>query len=109
MGLWLNQILIETFFFNFVQANVLLMSYMTNLINIVKIEFYEIACKRCRCILQLDHIIIMCYQIFQQGGLNLDDLGFELVGGKDDPQFPNDNSIFVSHVTKGSAADGKLR
>ncbi|XP_052768658.1 disks large homolog 5-like isoform X2 [Mya arenaria] len=42
-------------------------------------------------------------------GLNKDDLGFELVGGKDDPQYPNDTSIFVSHVTKGSPADGKLR
>lgn len=44
-----------------------------------------------------------------QTGLNKDDLGFDLVGGKEDPQIPNDNSIFVSHVAKGSPADGKLR
>lgn len=42
-------------------------------------------------------------------GLNKDDPGFDLVGGTDDPQYPNDNSIFVSHVKKGSLADGKLR
>ncbi|KAL4239354.1 Disks large 5 [Mactra antiquata] len=42
-------------------------------------------------------------------GLNKEDVGFDLVGGKDDPQYPNDNSIFVSHVTKGSLADGKLK
>ncbi|XP_060579959.1 disks large homolog 5-like isoform X2 [Ruditapes philippinarum] len=42
-------------------------------------------------------------------GMNKDDLGFDLVGGKDDPQYPNDNSIFVSHVTKGSLAEGKLK
>ena len=41
--------------------------------------------------------------------MNKDDLGFDLVGGKDDPQYPNDNSIFVSHVTKGSLAEGKLK
>lgn len=44
-----------------------------------------------------------------QTGLNKDDIGFDIVGGKDDPQYPNDNSIFVSHVTKGSLADGKLK
>ncbi|XP_053393187.1 disks large homolog 5-like isoform X2 [Mercenaria mercenaria] len=42
-------------------------------------------------------------------GMNKDDLGFDLVGGKDDPQYPNDNSIFVSHVSKGSLAEGKLK
>ena len=47
--------------------------------------------------------------LFLQGGVDFDDLGFDLVGGSDDPQFPNDNSIFVSHVTKGSVADRKLK
>ena len=47
--------------------------------------------------------------LFLQGGIDFDDLGFDLVGGSDDPQFPNDNSIFVSHVTKGSVADRKLK
>ncbi|KAH3871821.1 hypothetical protein DPMN_035036, partial [Dreissena polymorpha] len=42
-------------------------------------------------------------------GLNKEDVGFELVGGKDDPQYPNDNSLFVSHVVKGSPAENKLR
>lgn len=37
------------------------------------------------------------------------DLGFELVGGRDDPHYPNDSSIYVASVTKGSIADGKLR
>lgn len=41
--------------------------------------------------------------------MNKDDIGFDLVGGKDDPQYPNDNSIFVSHVSKGSLAGGKLK
>ncbi|RUS73670.1 hypothetical protein EGW08_018576, partial [Elysia chlorotica] len=40
---------------------------------------------------------------------NSGQLGFEMVGGKDDPQFPNDPSLFVSHVTKGSAAEGRLK
>lgn len=44
-----------------------------------------------------------------QSGLDDTGFGFDLVGGKDDPQLPNDNSIFVSNVTKGSAADGKLK
>lgn len=43
-------------------------------------------------------------------GLSSDgDLGFELVGGRDDPHYPNDSAIYVASVTKGSIADGKLR
>lgn len=43
-------------------------------------------------------------------GLSSDgDLGFELVGGRDDPHYPNDSAIYVASVTKGSVADGKLR
>ncbi|XP_063244378.1 disks large homolog 5 isoform X2 [Bacillus rossius redtenbacheri] len=38
-----------------------------------------------------------------------DDLGFSLVGGRDDPQCPNDSAIYVSSVSKGSVADGKLK
>lgn len=37
------------------------------------------------------------------------DLGFDLVGGRDDPQYPNDSGIYVSSVTKGSVIDGKLK
>ncbi|XP_018325504.1 disks large homolog 5 [Agrilus planipennis] len=37
------------------------------------------------------------------------DLGFELVGGRDDPHYPNDSGIYVASVSKGSMADGKLR
>ena len=44
-----------------------------------------------------------------QGSMNDDNLGFGLLGGKDDPQAPNDNSIFVGSVQEGSTADGKLR
>ncbi|KAK7500983.1 hypothetical protein BaRGS_00007863 [Batillaria attramentaria] len=42
-------------------------------------------------------------------GVDGHDLGFELVGGKEDPQFPSDTSLFISHVNKGGAAEGKLR
>lgn len=37
------------------------------------------------------------------------DLGFELVGGRDDPHYSNDHGIYVASVAKGSIADGKLR
>ncbi|KAK0049149.1 disks large 5-like isoform X1 [Biomphalaria pfeifferi] len=37
------------------------------------------------------------------------EVGFEIIGGKDDPQFHNDPSLMVSHVTKGGLAEGKLR
>ena len=37
------------------------------------------------------------------------ELGFELVGGRDDPQYPNDSGIYVSSITKGSVFDGKLK
>ena len=50
----------------------------------------------------------ICY-FLTQGGVNLDDVGFEIVGGKDDPQFPNDNSIYVCLVNKNSPAYGKLK
>ncbi|XP_065342347.1 disks large homolog 5 isoform X2 [Cloeon dipterum] len=38
-----------------------------------------------------------------------DDLGFDLTGGRDDPQYPNDSAIYISSVVKGSVADGKLK
>ena len=41
--------------------------------------------------------------------MDTNNLGFELIGGIDDPQFPNDSSIIISHVSKGSAAEGKLK
>ncbi|XP_071107685.1 LOW QUALITY PROTEIN: disks large homolog 5-like [Haliotis cracherodii] len=41
--------------------------------------------------------------------MNGDNLGFDLIGGKDDPQFQNDPSLFVYNVMKGGVADGKLR
>ncbi|KAG1674896.1 Disks large 5 [Nymphon striatum] len=37
------------------------------------------------------------------------DLGFDLAGGKGDPQFPNDFSIYVTNVERESAADKKLK
>ncbi|XP_037293076.1 disks large homolog 5 [Manduca sexta] len=43
-------------------------------------------------------------------GLGKDgELGFELAGGRDDPYFPNDSSIYVTSVKKGSIADGKIK
>lgn len=38
-----------------------------------------------------------------------EELGFDVIGGKEDPQFDNDPSLIVSHVTKGGAAEGKLK
>ncbi|XP_059475211.1 disks large homolog 5 [Neocloeon triangulifer] len=38
-----------------------------------------------------------------------DDLGFDLIGGRDDPQYPNDSAVYISSVVKGSVADGKLK
>ncbi|XP_050578485.1 disks large homolog 5 isoform X6 [Bombus affinis] len=37
------------------------------------------------------------------------DLGLTLVGGRDNPYYPNDTGIYVAQVTSGSAVDGKLR
>lgn len=43
-------------------------------------------------------------------GLTKDgELGFELAGGRDEPYFPNDCSVYVTAVKKGSNADGKIR
>jgi len=47
--------------------------------------------------------------VFQSGLATEDDLGFDLVGGRDDPQYPNDSAIYISSVVKGSVADGKLK
>uniref|UniRef100_A0A1B6CJU0 PDZ domain-containing protein n=1 Tax=Clastoptera arizonana TaxID=38151 RepID=A0A1B6CJU0_9HEMI len=37
------------------------------------------------------------------------DLGLDLVGGRDDPQYPNDSGIYVSSIVEGSVTEGKLR
>lgn len=50
----------------------------------------------------------MCHVLLQDG-VNVDDFGFDLVGGKNDPLYPNDNAIFVSNVYENSWAFGKLR
>lgn len=43
-------------------------------------------------------------------GLGSDeDLGLELVGGRDDPHYPNDSGIYVSSIAKGSITEGKLK
>uniref|UniRef100_A0A2A4J3E8 Disks large homolog 5 n=1 Tax=Heliothis virescens TaxID=7102 RepID=A0A2A4J3E8_HELVI len=43
-------------------------------------------------------------------GLGKDgELGFELAGGRDEPYYPNDCSIYVTAVKKGSIADGKIK
>ena len=42
--------------------------------------------------------------------MNLDDdLGIAIAGGIDTPAIPNDSSIVITNVAKGSIADGKLR
>lgn len=37
------------------------------------------------------------------------DLGIIIGGGRDTPLMPNDSSIVVTDVTKGSIAEGKLK
>ena len=37
------------------------------------------------------------------------DLGLVLVGGREDPHYPNDTGVYVAQVSQGSAVDGKLR
>lgn len=37
------------------------------------------------------------------------DLGFELVGGREDPHYPNDYGVYIASIAKGTIADGKLR
>ncbi|XP_076455476.1 disks large homolog 5-like isoform X2 [Babylonia areolata] len=37
------------------------------------------------------------------------DVGFSVAGGKDSPLFPGDSTVYVSHVAKGGAAEGRLR
>ncbi|EZA57168.1 Disks large-like protein [Ooceraea biroi] len=37
------------------------------------------------------------------------DLGLILVGGRDNPYYPNDSGVYVAQVAQGSALDGKLR
>ncbi|CAH2044278.1 unnamed protein product, partial [Iphiclides podalirius] len=43
-------------------------------------------------------------------GLGKDgELGFELAGGREEPYYPNDTSVYVTSVKKGSIADGKIK
>ncbi|XP_076686341.1 MAGUK family member discs large 5 isoform X6 [Andrena cerasifolii] len=37
------------------------------------------------------------------------DLGLTLVGGRDNPYYPNDTGVYVAQVVSGSAVDSKLR
>lgn len=43
-----------------------------------------------------------------QGGISDKDLGIELVGGVEDPQYP-DNAVFVAGIKQDSCAVGKLK
>ncbi|CAB0004616.1 unnamed protein product [Nesidiocoris tenuis] len=45
----------------------------------------------------------------KNGLSSTEDLGVELAGGRDDPHYPNDNGIYVTSISKGSVADGKLK
>lgn len=36
-------------------------------------------------------------------------LGLELCGGRDEPCYPNDCSVYVTAVKKGSVADGRIK
>ncbi|CAI6345709.1 unnamed protein product [Macrosiphum euphorbiae] len=38
-----------------------------------------------------------------------EDLGIDLLGGRDDPLYPNDTAIYIKSVNKGSVAERKLR
>ena len=63
------------------------------------------------CILNLYTLISSFKNTFIrfQMGVTSSDLGFDLVGGKDDPQFPNDASIFVTNIHPDSPAYTKLK
>ncbi|XP_034934539.1 disks large homolog 5 isoform X6 [Chelonus insularis] len=37
------------------------------------------------------------------------DLGIVLVGGREDPQSPNDSGVYVAQISQGSVVEGKLR
>lgn len=62
-------------------------------------------------------IVLTCQQDYEWdiidvelSGLGKDgDLGFELSGGRDEPCYPNDYSIYVTAVKKGSVAEGKIK
>jgi len=48
--------------------------------------------------------------VYFQGVLGTnEDLGIDLIGGRDDPLYPNHNAIYISSVHKGSVAARKLR
>lgn len=55
------------------------------------------------------HLHALCFLNCGQGNIHSSDLGFDLVGGANDPQFPNDPSIFVRSIQPSSAAYGKLK
>lgn len=53
--------------------------------------------------------LLLLLFVNEQGKIHSSDLGFDLVGGASDPQFPNDPSVFVRSVQPNSAAYGKLK
>jgi hypothetical protein len=54
-------------------------------------------------------MVYTCFCSFQSHLGPSDELGFDLVGGRDDPHYPNDSGIYVSSIAKGSVAEGKLK
>ena len=59
--------------------------------------------------LYMDTAYKHCISTLLQDNKENDYVGFDIVGGKENPLFPGDNSLFVSHVALGGPADGKLR
>lgn len=53
--------------------------------------------------------VLFIFYHFQSGLGSDEDLGLELVGGRDDPQYPNDSGIYISSVAKNSITEGKLK
>ncbi|XP_047992200.1 disks large homolog 5 isoform X2 [Leguminivora glycinivorella] len=60
----------------------------------------------------VDHVQDIDWEVIdvELSGPNADgELGVELAGGRDEPYFPNDPSVYVTAVAKGSVAEGKIK
>lgn len=80
----------------------------------VFIKIYELKKQGLRSLLEV-YIYTLIYLVFffryyrQNGLATNDNLGVELVGGRDDQYYPNDSGIYVSSISKGCIVDGKLK
>ena len=66
-------------------------------------QFYVI-----RSLSHCDTDVVYLWYYNLQGGVSVKDLGIDLVGGVEDPQYP-DNAVFVANIKQDSCALGKLK